>query len=188
MNEASVEERLDRIESTLAIQQLPIRYAVAVDGRDIDAWVALFVEDVDCGRFGQGRDALRRSIVPGLRTFYRSIHQVCGHQIDFHDADHATGVVYGRAEHEDAGKWVVMALCYFDEYARRDGGWFFVRRRERHWYVNDVLERPAAPFQDWPGHDQPAHLPQAFPTWERFWSEVPQAEIDRLTALPVQRR
>ena len=39
--------RIDRIESTLAIQQLPIRYALAVDGRDIDAWLALFVDDVD---------------------------------------------------------------------------------------------------------------------------------------------
>ena len=39
-------ERLDRIESQLAIGQLPIRYALAVDARDVDAWLELFVPDV----------------------------------------------------------------------------------------------------------------------------------------------
>ena len=52
--------RMERIESHLAIQQLPIRYALAVDSRDLDAWVQLFVEDVDCGSHGVGREALKR--------------------------------------------------------------------------------------------------------------------------------
>src|SRR5271165_2153812 len=160
--------RIDRIESTLAIQQLPIRYALAVDGRDIDAWISLFVEDVDCGRYGNGREALRATIEQPLTTFYRSIHQICGHRIAFVDADHATGQVYCRAEHEDRGKWVVMAICYFDDYARRGGEWQFVRRRERHWYSADVLDRPSAPFQRWEGHDAPPKLPGAFPTWGAF--------------------
>ena len=64
-----------------------------------------------------------RIIDPQVRTFYRSIHQICGHQVDFVDDDHATGKVYCRAEHEDRGRWVVMAICYFDEYERRDGRW-----------------------------------------------------------------
>ena len=42
--------RLARVEAYQAIQQLPIRYALAVDGRDIDAWVGLFVPDVDMDR------------------------------------------------------------------------------------------------------------------------------------------
>ena len=93
--------RLDRIESTLAIQQLPIRYALAVDGRDIETWLSLFVPDVDCGRHGTGRKALRATIEPALRGFYRSIHFICGHSIEFADADSAHGHVYCRAEHED---------------------------------------------------------------------------------------
>lgn len=163
--------RIDRIESHLAIQQLPIRYAIAVDSRDIDAWVGLFIEDVNCGRRGRGRDVLKSIIDPNVRTFYRSIHQICGHQVDFIDDDRATGKVYCRAEHEWRDKWVVMAICYFDEYERRDGRWYFVRRRETHWYSSDVLDRPGQPvFQNWAAWpDTPVELPHVFPTWNAFW-------------------
>ena len=185
MSDADLASRIDRIESALAIQQLPIRYALAVDGRDIDTWISLFIEDVDCGRHGKGREALRGTIEEPLRTFYRSIHQICGHQIEFADADHASGAVYCRAEHEDAGKWIVMAICYFDDYERRGGQWFFARRRERHWYAADLVERPRAPFHDWAGHDIPPHLPAAFPTWDRFWRDLPTERIEQLTEMPV---
>src|SRR5690242_1454735 len=70
--------RLARIEARQAIGQLPIRYAIAVDTRNLDDWVDLFVPDVDMGRHGRGRDALRAYIEPQLRWFYRSIHQICG--------------------------------------------------------------------------------------------------------------
>ena len=97
---SDIEARLDRLESLAAIQQLPIRYALAIDGRDIDTWVGLFVADVNCGRRGAGREVLRTIIEPAVRTFYRSIHQICGHQVEFDDADHARDTVYCRAEHE----------------------------------------------------------------------------------------
>src|ERR1700682_4046638 len=128
--------RLDRIESRLAIQQLPIRYAMAVDGRDIGTWVSLFVPDVQVGRDSFGREALQAHIAPLLRTFCRSVHQICGHRIDIDrdDADQATGAVYCRAEHEVDHRWIVMAICYFDDYRRVDGEWLFARRREKHWY------------------------------------------------------
>lgn len=172
--------RIDRVESSLAIQQLPIRYAIAVDARDLDQWVSLFVDDVNCGRHGQGRDVLKTFIDRNVRTFYRSIHQICGHQVDFIDEDHATGRVYCRAEHEWRNKWIVMAICYFDEYERRDGQWYFTRRREKHWYSTDVLERPGQPhFQNWEAWpDAKPELPHAFASWSAFWSagepEVPK--------------
>ncbi|MBG6120002.1 MULTISPECIES: nuclear transport factor 2 family protein [unclassified Sphingobium] len=176
--------RIDRLESHQAIQQLPIRYALAVDSRNIDAWVSLFVEDVNCGKAGTGREALRGIITPGLKTFYRSVHQICGHEVTFIDDDHATGHVYCRAEHEDRGQWIVMAICYFDQYERRDGAWYFTRRRERHWYSNDVTERPGVPFQRWPGHETQPSLPAAFPSWAGFWQDSDPAYIAELTAQP----
>ena len=190
MTESTLIARLDRIESHLAIQQLPSRYALAVDARDLDAWLDLFVEDVDCGRHGKGREALRRWIDPQLRTFYRSHHQICGHVIDFIDADHATGKVYCRAEHEAYGKWIVMAICYFDTYERRQGRWYFVRRDEQHWYSSDIVERPTGPnFQRWPGKEsQSANLPGRFPSWEQFWSRSDPADIAKLTTEPAVAR
>jgi hypothetical protein len=175
---AELVRRIDRIESQLAIQQLPIRYAIAVDSRDLDAWVDLFIEDVNCGRHGHGRAVLRGLIDASVRSFYRSVHQICGHQVDFTDDDHATGKVYCRAEHEAAGQWVVMAICYFDEYQRREGRWYFVRRKERHWYSTDVLARPGEPkFQNWDAWpDAQPELPHHFPSWAAFWNEGP-AEV-----------
>lgn len=183
--ESSLEDRLDRIESSFAIQQLPMRYALAVDGRDIEGWLALFPEDVDCGRYGRGREALRGTIEGPLSTFYRSIHQICGHEFHFLDRDRASGHVYCRAEHEDRGRWIVMAICYFDDYVRQNGQWFFARRRERHWYAADVQERPRAPFHDWPGHDAPPALPGAFPTWRPYWARFGAAHVAELTDQPV---
>ena len=186
MTEQSLSERIERLESLQAIQQLPIRYALAVDGRDLDAWVGLFVEDVDCGRHGKGRAALKAFIDPQLRTFYRSIHQICGHQITLDGPDRARGTVYCRAEHEDRGAWIVMAIAYFDEYARRDGEWLFVRRREKHWYSVDWQERPSAPFQRWPGHDHPPRLPADFPTWSGFWKGCDPEQMAQLTPQPTE--
>lgn len=179
--------RLERIESTLAIQQLPIRYAMAVDGRDVDAWVGLFVDDVKCGRHGTGRDALRRFISPTLTHFYRSVHLICGHRIDFSDTDNATGAVYCRAEHEDRDRWVNMAICYFDTYERRKGEWFFARRKEHHWYAAENGVAPCGPtFSNWPGQDIPAAtLPGAFPNWSAFWEEAGGEQAAAVTRFPV---
>jgi len=175
--------RLNRVESILQIQQLAVRYALAVDRRDIESWLQLFVEDVDCGRFGIGREALRGFIVPTLSNFYRSIHFVCGHQIDFEQPDRARGHVYCRAEHEDGEKWVIMAICYEDRYERRNGQWYFVRRRERHWYAADVLERPmASELCVWPlAGGVPPSLPDTFNTWGPFWNALDPQKVGSVT-------
>jgi hypothetical protein len=182
-------KRIDRIESTLAIQQLPVRYALAVDGRDIQAWVNLFVEDVNCGRYGTGRDALASFIEPAVANFYRSQHFICGHKIDFVDPDNATGTVYCRAEHEVGDHWVVMAILYFDTYERRGGEWFFVRRNERSWYSSPITETPHGPsYTNWPGQpDHPdAQLPHLFPQWRGFWDRMGHDIEDLRTRHPVR--
>jgi len=163
-----------------------MRYALAVDARDLDSWVSLFVEDVDCGKRGKGREALRAFIEPALRTFYRSHHQVCGQVIDFVDDHHATGKVYCRAEHEQADKWYVVLICYFDTYERRAGQWYFARRAEKHWYSTDILERPQGPdFQRWPAWaDRKPELPQAFATWRPFWEKTDAEALRALSSDP----
>src|SRR5438034_7596342 len=109
MTAQGIEARLARVEAQLAIQQLAFRYALAVDARDLDAWVDCFHPDVDAGRAGRGREALRRRITPLLRTFHRSVHHITGHRIELHGPTEATGTVYCRAEHEVDDRWIVMA-------------------------------------------------------------------------------
>ncbi|HTZ71616.1 MAG TPA: nuclear transport factor 2 family protein [Acetobacteraceae bacterium] len=182
----SLPARIERLESLHAIQQLAIRYAIAVDSRDLDAWVSLFVDDVNCGSHGKGRDALRGFIAPLLRDFYRSIHLICGHEIDLTGPDTARGKVYCRAEHEDDTQWIVMAICYFDSYTRRDGNWYFVRRNERHWYAADTRDHPMHPQTPWPpAAGRPAALPHAFASWTPFWAHTDPAIVQRLTRQPV---
>lgn len=170
--------RLARIEAQLAIGQLPIRYALAIDQRDLDAWAELFVPDVDMGRHGSGREVLREWIAPAVSQFYRSIHQICGHRIALgqsgpaEEPETATGQVYCRAEHEVGERWIVMAIRYDDEYRRVDGEWLFSRRRERHWYAADLLERPQqVSFDSWHTSHEAPGLPAHSPSWAAFWHD-----------------
>lgn len=177
--------RLERVESSLEVAQLPARYAMALDARDVDALVALFVDDVEAGPEDRGRDALARWYDRVLRRFYRSIHLICGHQFDFVDADHATGSVYCRAEHEDGDGWFVITMRYDDVYERRDGRWCFVRRREHPWYSVDVTERPGPDFIRWPADvELRSAMPQRMESWRRFWEAGDQDLPARLSARP----
>jgi len=111
------------------IRQLASRYAVAMDARDIDALVSLFVEDVRVGRQQVGRDALRANFTEQLRDLGVTILLVGNHVISLVDEDHATGIVSCRGEIEMGDRWVVQAIQYHDTYERRGGTWLFVRRR-----------------------------------------------------------
>ena len=96
-----MESRLDRLESLDAIRQLPAKYALALDMRDMNAMVHLFPDDVRVGKGASGRAALRAYMDQTLRApFTGTSHHIGGHIIEFIDADHAQGVVYSKNEHE----------------------------------------------------------------------------------------
>lgn len=178
-------ERLEAIEADLAIRQLAARYAVAVDGRDLDGIVELFVDDVDTGPSGVGRDALREVYRRSLQRFYRSMHHVGGQTIEITGAGTASGRVYCRAEHEVGDRWVIILMCYHDDYERHDGKWLFRRRRPYMWLGSDWLRRPAGPeYVDWEGQ-RCAVLPQKLPEWRAFW-DAAGAGIERsVTEFPT---
>ena len=69
----------------------PVRYALALDSRDMDMMVSLFTPDVRVGRESSGAAALR-DVVRQRRSASRrmSVHFVGNHIVDFDDADHAT--------------------------------------------------------------------------------------------------
>ena len=179
-NPTSTEARLDRMESLADIRQLPYRYALALDSRDMDALVDLFVPDVRVGRDEFGRDALRRWFTTTMSRMKTSVHFVGNHIIDFDDADHAHGIVYCRDELErpKTTEWEVGMLQYWDSYIRIDGEWCFERRRFHRWYIVDALTRPAHGAGVNIGSESLSthQLPEAFESWSRFWSEVDEAD------------
>lgn len=168
--------RLDRLEAHEQIRQLAARYALALDGRDVPALAALFVDDVRTGDGGVGRDALARWFDPVLRPYGITFHLIGNHVIDLVDQDHATGVVYCRPEHEVGDLWVVMPMIYRDRYERRDGRWYFRSRKPSVFYAADVLEHPLAVPDRFHFPNNPmiteAELPQAWASWREFWART----------------
>ena len=114
---------LPRLVDRDAIRELALRYALAVDGKDLDALASLFAPDVDNGRFGRGPDGVRRFYDQSLRKFHCSMHLVANHVIELDDSDHAHGVVYCLAQHHvlEPEHWFDEALAYWDTYERIGG-------------------------------------------------------------------
>lgn len=159
----SLEARVVALEARFEIGQLVVRYSIAADSRDLESIVALFEPNV--------RESLRGEYLIGLKQFYRSFHQLCGHRVELLTPDTARGLTYCRAEHEVADRWIVADLCYFDDYVLVDQQWLFANRVPRILYAADQLERPQqAQFGSWTGSDAPS-LPAVYATWKKFWGD-----------------
>jgi hypothetical protein len=165
------EARLERLESLAEIQQLPYRYALGVDSRDMDALVALFVPDVRVGRDRQGREALKEWFTAALSRPRTSVHFVGNHIVDLDGPDDAHGIVYCRDELEQpaSGEWHIGVLQYWDTYRRVDGEWCFHRRKFHRWYMVDALERPRHGAGVGGDGLTTIQLPEAFESWAAFW-------------------
>lgn len=168
---AELEARIERLEALDEIRQLAAKYAVALDMRDLDALVNLFVDDVKVPGKRRGRAALRSWYDRELRhDLLGSAHGVHGHVIDIHEVDNATGLVYSRNDLETESVWLIEMLAYLDTYQRRDGRWYFVKRTPLFWYESDITHPPLGERKmRWPGtppHDGGWH--DAFPSWQEF--------------------
>jgi ketosteroid isomerase-like protein len=179
------DDRVDRLLAYEEIRQLVARYAVATDSRDLDALVALFVDDVQVGRDARGRDALRAFFDGSLREVGVTILNTGTHVIDLDDDDHtpdrARGVVYCRGEIQVddphvGERWVVQAIQYRDTYERRDGHWYFARRKHLLWYGRDVGTSPLGlEPANWPEHHTgKGELPELDASWREFWAVGPR--------------
>lgn len=173
MTTTSIEQRIDRLESLDAIRQLPAKYALALDMRDMEAMVSLFPADVRVGKDASGRQALRAYMDRTLRSpFTGTSHHIGGHVIEFDDADHAHGVVYSKNEHETGDEWVIMQMMYVDDYVREGGRWHFARRLPLYWYASDLNKPPiGANKMRWPGTDWvEGNFHKLFPSYAEFWA------------------
>ena len=163
-------DSLERLAAYEDIRQLAAHYAVAMDSRDLETLVELFVDDVRVGRDVRGRPALRESFDGMLREIGVSILNIGTHAITLFDDDHATGVVYCKGEIQDGDRWIHQAIVYTDTYERRDGRWLFVRRIHELFYGAEAPVNPMAlPPADWPkNHDGRGTLPERWDSWQRF--------------------
>ena len=174
---ADLEARIARLEALDQIRQLPAKYALALDMRDMDAMVGLFAPEVRVGKGASGRQALRAYMDRTLRSpFTGTSHHIGGHVIEFDDASRAHGVVYSKNEHETGDEWVIMQMMYIDDYVRRDAPdgprWFFERRLPLYWYATDLNKPPVgARKMRWPdGEWVEGNFHKLFPSYEEFWA------------------
>jgi uncharacterized protein (TIGR02246 family) len=168
-----IKARLDRLESLDAIRQLPAKYALCLDMRDIDSMVTLFPTDVRVGKLESGRSALRAYMDGTLRSpFTGTSHHIGGHIIEFDDPDHAHGIVYSKNEHETGDEWVIMQMMYADDYVRQEGRWYFARRLPLYWYATDLNKPPIGDRKmRWPGADwSEGNFHKLFPSFAEFWA------------------
>lgn len=187
--DSSLESRIDRLESLDAIRQLPARYALSLDMRDLDAHVNLFAPDIRVSREKTGRQHLKAWLDDTLRLqFTGTSHHIGGHVIEFDDPDHAVGVVYSKNEHECGPEWVLMQMLYWDDYERIDGRWYFRRRLPCYWYASDINKPPLGDMKmRWPGREPYSGAwHELFPSWREFWASKPQDLPDVAEPAPVE--
>lgn len=179
--------RIDRLESLDEIRQLPAKYALSLDMRDLDAHVNLFAADIRVSRDRVGRSHLKRWLDDTLRQqFTGTSHHTGNHIIEFDDPDHAHGVVYSKNEHETGEEWVIMQMLYWDNYERIDGRWYFRRRLPCYWYATDLNAPPIGDNKmRWPDRERyEGAYHELWPSWQEFWNNPPDSDSPEV-ALPA---
>jgi uncharacterized protein (TIGR02246 family) len=136
--DATIEQRLRRVEDELAIRRVLVDYAATQDAHDFDAYVALFARNgewVNGSTVHKGHAAIRKMLVdlygappPGFVN-NDSYHITSNPQIEV-NGDRATA----RSRHllvmRGANGQPTPALAgrYEDEFIREDGKWKILRR------------------------------------------------------------
>ena len=89
MQEQNIEQQLRWVIDRDQLRELSHRYALAIDSRDLDALVDLFVEDYEIPDGRRGRGALREWFTTILSSYTTSIHFVGNHiiSLDANDPD-----------------------------------------------------------------------------------------------------
>jgi ketosteroid isomerase-like protein len=149
--------RVRRIEDRQAIEDLAVRYCVAIDDRDYDALLRMYTEDATLGT-AVGAQAVVDTLRSIRDTYGRTIHTPEAHAVTFAGDGEATGLVLSHAELDIADTTVHTAIRYVDRYRRAaDGSWRFVNRTLKVAYAlpfGEMAESMTAALPvRWPGTD-----------------------------------
>ncbi len=134
---------MQKISDRLAIQELVVAYATAVDNRNFDALDDVFVEEayIDLTAFGGSAGKLadmKEWLTQSMAPISASQHLMGNPEIHL-DGDRATGRImcYNALllPVEDREPTVtLLGMWYIDEYVRTPGGWRIVKRgQQRSW-------------------------------------------------------
>jgi uncharacterized protein (TIGR02246 family) len=160
----------------LEISDLIVRYCIAVDDRDLDTVADMFLPDATFSSVGTpptGREAIKEYYASRLERYGMTYHYPHGVTIDLVSATEANGIVLAHAELCIDGSHFVVAMRYYDRYARHEGAWRFAERRVRQFYALPNDDLPMGVGQRdrvrWPGAEvQEAALPESIPSWQDF--------------------
>lgn len=113
-----------------AIKALTHAYGLALDTFDVDATVAIWIDDgvFDCSAFGlgllEGQDALRAFFVHNQQAMDNQIHLFANHIIEFDGPDEAHGTNYLIQDgYTNEGARIQCLGLNEDRYVRTSDGW-----------------------------------------------------------------
>ena len=127
----TIEQRLRRVESRLALQELAARYCLAIDDQDYAALARLFHAEAVMpigGREVRGRAAVVDALRERRGPDGRSVHTPDAIVLHELGEDHAAGTVLAHVEMGVGDTTHFGALRYADRYIRQDDEWLFLRR------------------------------------------------------------
>jgi hypothetical protein len=165
---SDLEQRLNRLESRFAIQDLVVNYATLLDDRQWDGLGELWAQQ---GVFASpnsttvGRDAIVDNFRTKLAKYTWTLHDPHGHSVEFDDDTHARGTVIGYSELGGPDATLTTSIRYLDDYVLEDGRWRFARRSVLSLYGLTLTDLAAGGLtaeerKRWPGRPaEPAELP-----------------------------
>jgi ketosteroid isomerase-like protein len=129
------EQRLDVVESELAIRRLAFEYCHGADKRDLARFVAVWAPDAVWspadGIEARGLESISQVVQVQWRAFARYVHWTTNHVVAV-SGDEAQGECdVAVAVLLNNGRWYSSGGTYFDRYVRIDGRWFIGRREAR---------------------------------------------------------
>ena len=182
---SDAEERLQRLEDRVAIEELLARYANACDDRDMPALAACFATDFEfdsVAGHSVGREAAMAYYHERLAMYGVTFHVPHTLVLEELGDDSARGVVTSHAEMEIGHELFVTAFRYHDHYVREDGRWRFRLRGVRAFYAMPLHELHGRLDEHrlrWPGTEPAAAaLPEPLPTWADFQRALAERSSD----------
>ncbi|PLV54859.1 polyketide cyclase [Mycobacterium tuberculosis variant microti OV254] len=164
------------------MRQLPYRYAAAIEARDVDAMVDLFVPHARFGSRGEGREVLRGMMSASVDASVFAVILVANHLVELDTEHRAHGQVWAQCfAQTHADGFVEQLIKYEDRYELYGGRWLFLHRRHRLFYG---VSRRTSPLTQqaayWPRNQTGVgDLPLTDPVFATWWHRNAATRTER---------